>query len=130
MRTMKTFWPLLGILLCVLLLACNSSPMASTDGSTDVSVPDLVPQPDLATDDAGECMGASECECRLASLKAVCHFINGWVDDLKCDAQMPSCIAACLRELKRCEDVTCAYCSRCDCAGGDTYFTRCVAMCP
>lgn len=119
----------LGSLLCALLLACSSYPASSPSAPNAPGIQDLSSPQDFATTDAQGCMGASECECRLANLKAVCHFDNHWVDDLKCDPKMPTCVAACLRDLKSCADVTCNYCSTCDCAGGDTYFTRCVSAC-
>jgi hypothetical protein len=86
--------------------------------------------------DASGCFscGPLTCDSGLASLRANCNFPSGWLDGLAC-TRNPGCIATCMAGLAHggvsdllCDDVGCAFCSTCDCAG-NTAFSTCVAAC-
>jgi hypothetical protein len=75
-----------------------------------------------------QCDAPPDCNTARARLQTNCNFAAEYIAGLSC-AKNPSCVAECLDALERCEDVTCDFCSTCDCGGQTTSFTQCYAAC-
>lgn len=75
-----------------------------------------------------DCGPPPTCEAARANLRRQCGFSESYIAGLRCDKN-PACVLQCTRLLKRCEDVGCAFCETCDCAG-HTDFSKCVFACP
>lgn len=110
--------------LALLLAGCSSDgvPPGPTNGPT------LDGGADAASVDGGSDAGPLTCDAARARLVAQCGFGEQWLAGLSC-SRNPTCVLACFDLVKRCDDVGCAFCATCDCAG-TTPFARCVLACP
>jgi hypothetical protein len=75
-----------------------------------------------------QCDPAPDCDTARTRLKSACGFSEDYIGALSCTGN-PPCIAACLAKLERCDEVTCDYCTTCDCGGQQSWFTACYASC-